>query len=500
MAAVSLYFVGRYQGRWAEADSATFAELIRSFVHENRLAPANVEVYPNGFAFQAISAFIISLSGLDVGTLQQLVYPLIATLLVLPAWALYRELTGSARGATLASMLLFTQPEFLFVILRSSHEKFTRTFLLICLFLLARSFRHREQPWMFAIYVGLFYLTAFAFITSNNLLAHSFIFAVASALLLGWGLRRVSARRASDPVLRRLAYATIVCLGFAYIFTFYAYPPAQNNFFVLRNIWDRVAALLLDVQANSSNSYAQVQTGWISLPIYFLVSSANWVILAASFTLWVRQGLRWLRRRAQPTPAEWLLWLFYAAFVVQGGLSVVVDATGVLGSNLQHRIFPSFSIVAVAVVGAQLARWRPRRYAAPIGAALAAGVAVIAILSVLKASNEPALSNKWTFYQADELAALEWSDAHQHHTKIWTEYDERLIVAFRTAAGESRNGNDFTGGAVGPTTRDFILTDLTRLRSSRQELPLPVPADALRVYDNGEAEVYHLRPRTPHQR
>ena len=148
-------------------------------------------IYSNGYAFQAISAFIMAITGLDLATLQQLVYPLVAALVVLPAWALYRELTGSARGATLASLLLFTQPEFLFVILRSSHEKFTRTFLLLCLFFLVRSFKMRDRPWLFAMHVGLFYLTAYAFIASNNLLAHSFIFAIAVALICGSALERL---------------------------------------------------------------------------------------------------------------------------------------------------------------------------------------------------------------------------------------------------------------------------------------------------------------------
>ena len=503
MVVVCLYFVGRYAGHWAEADSATFASIIRVFEQEGRLVPEHGEIYSNGYAFQAISAFILAITGLDLATLQQLVYPLVAALVVLPAWALYRELTGSARGATLASLLLFTQPEFLFVILRSSHEKFTRTFLLLCLFFLVRSFKMRDRPWLFAMHVGLFYLTAYAFIASNNLLAHSFIFAIAVALIAGWALERLkpSLWRPSSQILRRLPYAMLICLGLVYVFTFYIHPPAQYDLQVLQGIWNRSAALVLDVDHQSNNAYAAVASGWVSLPVYFLISSANWVILAASFAIWARQGLLWLWRGEQPrTRTAWLLWLLYGAFAIQGGLSVLADAGGSLTGNLQHRLFPSFSIVAVALVGTALAQARQRRLAAPARIGLTVGIACIAVLSVLKAANEPALSNKWTFYRANEMAAMEWSDAHLWSAEIWTEYDERLNVAFSTVHGDSLNRNHFAGDSVGSTTRDLILTNVTRLRSSRLGRPLPEPPDALRVYDNGEAELYHLRPRTPFQR
>jgi cation transporter-like permease len=508
MLAVGLYFVSRYAGRWAEADTATFTQYIRQLLQTGRLAPVGAQVYPNGYAYQAISAFIVATTGLDVAALQQLVYPLVAALIVLPAWLLYRELTGSARGAALATMLLLTQPEFLFVSLRSSHEKFTRTLLLLCLYLLTHSFKLRNRPWAFAIHVGLFYLCAFALIASNNLLAHSFIFAVAVALALAWLLERRGSTTRGNALLQRLPYAMLICLGLDYLFTFYSYPPAQHDLLVLRNIWERIAALLLDVQTRSTNPYIQVAEGWVSLPVYFTVSLANWLVLGVSFAIWARQGWRWLRTGQAPsTPTALLLWLLYASFALQGALTVAADASGALSSNLQHRIFPSFAIVAVGVVGARvpeiLAQRPDRRYRY----GLAGAIACLAVLAAFKASNEPILSNKWTFYRDGELAAIAWSDAHLRDATVWTEFDERLTVALMTARGElldrsgtSANGNRFTGHDRSATVREYLLTDVTRLRASRLREPLPAPADALRVYDNGMAELYHARPQTPYQK
>jgi hypothetical protein len=503
MLVAGLYFVGRFGGFWSENDSATLTAAIRAFAAGGRLVPDHGLVYPNGYAYQALATFIMTLTGLDVTTLQQLVFPLTVVAVVLPAWMLYRELTGSARAATLTTMLLFTQPEFLFVILRSSHEKFTRILMLLALYWLVRSLSLHNRPGLFAAHVALFYATTFALITSNNLLAHSFIVAVALALGLGWLLEKRNASLAVPEMLivRRLTYAVVICLGLVYLFTFYAYQPAEHDLRVLQTAWERLSALFLDVQSRTLDSYSQVEAGWVNLPAYFLVSIANWVVLALSFGIWLRQGFAWLWRREKPaSPIAWVLWLFYTAFAVQGALSVVADASGAIGTNLQHRIFPSFSMIAVALVGGELAHWRLPVVARPVRLALALGVGMVGVLSILKATNEPLLSNKWTFYKPTELAALDWADAHLQGAQIWTEFDERLAVTYLIARGTSANKNRFVNGALTPATRDILLTATTELRNSRIRRPLPLPPDALRVYDDGESQIYHLRPLTPYQR
>lgn len=510
MVAVGIYFVVRYSGQWAEADSTTFTNVIRAFTRDGRLEPSSGYLYPNGYTFQSISSFILALTGLDILTLQQLVYPLLAALVVLPAWIAYRECTDSARGATLATVLLFTQPEFLFVILRSSHEKFTRTFILLCLFLLMRSFKLRDRPWLFTAHVGLFYVAMFALISSNNLLAHSFIVAIALALVFGWILeqRLVRVMRDNGPTIKRLLYATLMCLGLLYLVTFYIYTPAQHNIHVLQNTSEQIHDLFFPPEEEEeedkpryTNAYAYVSFGWISPQIYFLVSIANWIILIVSFGIWARQGWRWVWRGQSPdTRAAWLMWLLYTAFATQGAMSVVSDASGALSSNLQHRLFPSFSIVAVGIVSRSLLHWRPRRFTRQIQIGMTVGIFCIAILSVMKATNEPLVSNKWTFYHASEMTAMDWSDGYLRDSHIWTEFDERLTVAFDNARGDSRNDNRMRGRFDPAITRTLVVTDLARLRSSRVRIPLPVPPDALRVYDNGAAEVYRLRPDTPFQR
>lgn len=506
MFVVSIYFITRYGGLWAEADSTTFTNVIRPIISERRLIPTHGLVYPNGYTYQAVSMWIIALTGLDILTLQQLIYPLVSVLIVLPAWALYRELTGSARGATLTTILLLMQPEFLFVILRSSHEKLTRALMLLCLLLLVRSFQLRGQPWLWAIHIALFYLCIFAFIASNNLMAHSFIVAVVMVLLLSLLLSYWRGKHLllQADIAWQLVYITLICSGLVYVFTFYAYPPAQHDLEVLRTLADRLALLFLDVQQTggqgTTNAYATVEAAWVSLPVYFLVSLANWIVLFSSFIIWVGQGWCWLvRGTPPPSLGAWLLWLCYAAFACQGALSVVADASGALSSNLQHRIFPSFAIVAVAVVGRALVQWQSHNRLWLLRGGLALLFAMVAVFSVWKASNEPLLSNKWTFYRTAELDALSWSDQHLSRANIWSEFDERLVMAFANAYGDSAHGNSIVG-YLHPGIRYMLLSPIIRLRSTRLQRPLPVPSDALRIYDNGAAELYHIRPQTPYQR
>lgn len=497
-----LFFIVRTGGRWAENDSAVFSYHIRTLTSQHHLVPDGVSAYPNGYAFQALSGFTLALTGLDVAQLQQLVYPLLAMIVVLPAWLLFREFCDSAYGATISTLLLCTQPEFLFVIIRSSHEKFTRVLMLICLLLFVRSFKPRLKAGTIALYVTLFYLCAFALISSNSFLANSFFAAVAIALVLGWALHmqgRMSLE--SQQVLYRLFYVSLTSIGLVFLFMFYVYPPAGSNLVFLQDMWQRIAALFLEVDSVPNSPYAQVAAAWINLPVYFVLSSANWILLTSSFLIWLWQGWRWLWLAKAPAtlPAR-LLWLLYCAFAFQGGLTVITDLGPGLAGNLQLRLFPSFAIVAVGMVGSTLAAWRPLSYNRQHHAALTALIGCFTLFAALKATNEPLLSNKWMFYRDEELVAARWTDGHLRSATFWTEFDERIRAAYLTAGEDRGNRNSLGAFALRPEMRALMISDVTRLRARRLGRSLPVPYDAQRVYDNGAAELYRLRAVTPFQK
>lgn len=510
--AFGFYYMARYGGAWAENDSAVFADVIRAFVAGGRLVPPDGEIYANGYTFTAISAFIVNLAGVDVVTLQQVVYPLLSVVVVLPAWLLYRELTGSARGAALGTVLLLIQPEFLFVVVRSSHEKFTRALMLFCLFLLFRSFALRQSARHVTVSIVVFYVTAFALAASNNLLANSFFLAIASALGLGLLMEPFAQRILGRPpalqegpavLLGRLFTTALTCVILVYVITFYIYAPATYSFTALRALGNDSAQVVLHANDETTvinNAYSVVGSSWVSLPVYMVLSSANWIMLGASLVIWVGLAWRWLRRGdVLHSYTDRLLFLLYAAFLIQGALAVVADTSGTLGGNLQLRLFPSISALAVGLVASALCRWRPRRGLRLKRRALAAAGMTLALLAALKASNEPSLSNMWFFYRPYEVRALTWSDEHLRNAEVWTEFSERLTSTLLLLGHESVGRNTFLAFNPQPTTRVFLISTISRMRSSRTRNPLPVGADGLRVFDNGDAQIYRLRSRTPYQ-
>lgn len=496
----------RYGGLYSETDTSVFTALSRAMLTEGRLIPRQ-QAYPHGYGFPALITLLVHVTGLSVAQLQVAGGALLAMWLVIPAWLAYRELTGSTRGATLATVIILVQPEFLFSILRGSHEKFTRGLMFLALYLLVRSILARQQSRRFAAFLLAFYLTIYALITFNDLMATSFIVALGLALALSLVMQRVIGlpNDGSAATRRRLLYAIVISLLLAFVFTFYAYPPAREGLRVVQSIWDRLALLFLDVQETGSNPYQTISTAWTSLPVYLLVSIANWLLLVLSFVLWTAQSLSWWRKRTWPEePRAILLWSLYGAFGFLGAVSIAVDVSGSLSSNLQHRIFPSFGMIAAAVVAEWFVHRRPqalrpqtRRLAY---SALAVGIAFLGVVAVAKATNEPSLSNKWNYYAPAEYTALDWSRGKNPDAPIWTEFDERLTAAIGICCNWQAEGTRLDSFAPDPITRNFLISDVVRARGQRMGLSLPIAGDSLSLYDNGQAQIYRLRPRTPYQR
>ncbi len=500
------YFSFRYAGRWADSDTAVMASAIRAIIRNETLVPVADEIYPNGYLFSLVSAALVATTGLSVQTLLQALYPLISASLVLVAWPVYRELTGSSRAATIATVLLVTQPEFLFVVLRGSHERVLRALLFVAIWLLVRSFRAQSAPTKQAVYILLFYLSVYGVIATNSLFGSSFIWAMSVALigsmiaaLFGPGLGSVAA-----TTRQRLIYAPLFCALLAYLFSNYLYPPAGHAINQVPDLFDRLSRLFLTVSQEDSaatsdiveyDPYATIFQQWIDPRIYLLLSIGTYVLMLTSAIAWGRLGLIWLARpRSAPTVGQWLLWLFYGAFAAQGFLSIIADRSGSFGGNLQYRSFPSFVMVAAPVVAIFLAQWRPTR---SLRILAAGALGMLTLFAVAKATNEPILSNKWTFYVPAEEAVMRFANSHLSDRSFWSDLDERLFTAHVVMSGQYVFQHT---GQFSPGIRTYAVTDIVRLRAARTGQVLPPVSGELRVYDNGEAQVYRLRPRTPYQR
>jgi hypothetical protein len=233
-----------------------------------------------------------------------------------------------------------------------------------------------------------------------------------------------------------------------------------------------------------------------------VLSLANWLLLIASAALWTKQGLKWWRDRHCPWATnDLLLWAYYGAFALQCAAGIVVDVSGALASNVQLRAFPSFALMAAPLVAKYLVDARPKSMLVRrVGNAwLWLGLGVLALLSTLKATSEPLLSNKWFFYTPGEMRALDWAEDALPKQGLWLEFDERLFAAARIRNGASPLDVYPDWEDVDPGTLDFLISDVTHSRSARLAQPLPIDADSFITYDNGQAQIYHRRPRTPYQ-
>ena len=292
-----------------------------------------------------------------------------------------------------------------------------------------------------------------------------------------------------------------------FAFVVYIYTPARYNYGILHTMIQKVSALFLsfDVQ---SNPYASVSapTGaaWTSPWIYPILTSFDIVIamVALATAIWLAvhfwlSGLRFNERRIL------LLWLFAVAFGVEVLASIIADLSGFLGGNLQLRLFPLFMLFAIplAVLGvASLVSRASSGWRAPLAALGFIMVAFFALTGILKATNDPLVSNKWLFYTRNERSAMAWTESSLSRQEIWVGFDERLFV-MQSLEGTRvpLNDNNETAGTLGQSARYVLMSDVIRQRGPRLEFRAPdvVPDD--RIYDNGGAQLFHRTPETPYE-
>jgi hypothetical protein len=442
------------------------------------------------------------ISSISLADFQIIFSLLMAFWVVVPAWLAYRELVRSEVTASIAVLILLIQPEFLFPLLRGSHEKFTRGLMFICLYLLMRSLRSKSARKLTLLAIN-FYICAYAMITFNTFLATSYILALIISLGLLWvGKHRFTDNR-ENPVETKLLYVTSGLLIIAFLFTFYAYPPATHQLRIFQNVWDQISILLLQVEEVPISPYQAVNAGWISLPVYFIVSIANWLLLGLSFVIWTRNTYTWfIKRVSQPEIHELTLWALYAAFAFLGAVSIVVDVSGAIANNLQHRMFPSFAMIASPVVGLWLtslksySQSRNRLFQTSVGIILAG----LMVLGILKATNEPLLSNNWVFYTQGEMASINWAEQKLIENTIWVGSSSRLANGFILIEGKPPDSLILDVYQVESDTRNYLSSETIELFAIRTNQSLPIQADDFITYDNGEAQIYHRRPLTPFQK
>lgn len=494
------YFVLRPAGLWAETDSGLMSQAIRVVINRAELAPETLDAYYNGFGYQAISIAIVMFTGVSIPALQQTIYPLISAVLVLPAWALYRELTGSARIATLAVLLLLLIPEYLFAVFRASHERFDRAFLITALWLIIRSVRVRDEPRLYTIHVGLFLLMAWGLIATNALFGMSLVAALVTALAASWIARRLlpGLRDVATRSIRLLRWTSAAAALLVLLFVLFVYPPILPTLRELGAIPGRLVNLILN-GGGSFDPYSGILAAWVSPTAYLLLSLVDFVILGASTLAWLVLGVRWLRGGRPASFGVWMLWLFVGAFAAQGAASILSDRTGSLAANVQYRAFAVFATVAAPMVALALSRWTPRPWIARAALATVAAVVVAAasVGGLVKSTLDPTVSNKWIFYTGPEMDGLVWMQANWPTSSAWVGPDDRLLAAYEMTIGGLSHSDIWDLDEPDPGTRFFLVSEPIREQSSRLDEDVPGVVSSNIVYDNGDVQIYRTRPPAP---
>jgi len=496
---IGAYFILRYGGLWAESDTGVMTQAIRVVGENAALAPATSGVYVNGYGYQVVSLAITAFTGLTVAQLQILVYPLISAFLVLPAWALYREMTGSARLASIATLLLLLVPEHLFAVLRGSHERLDRAFLLTALWLLLRSVRLRGDRPKFIVNFSLFAVMTYGLVATNALFGMSFVAALATALVVSLVARfgPHPVREYGNETTYLFAWSSATGAVLVGVFTLFIYPPFGPSLQALSAIPGKLLALILS-GGPGFDPYTYVATAWVSTIAFLVLSAMNFVVLVISGLTWLGLGRGWLRGHAPSSLGMWVVWLLYGAFALQGAAAIMSDRTGSLQGNVQYRAFSVFSTIAVPLVALWLSRWRPGPWRR---AAAAVVVASATVLALAKTTLEPAASNKWMFYTAPELQGLLWADDHQRATDTWVGPDDRLPAAYLLFYGNPAGKNAWVTTAESSVDIDsFLVSTPILVQAARLEIALPSFASMNVVYDNGDVRLLRPRPEAPSSR
>jgi len=304
-----------------------------------------------------------------------------------------------------------------------------------------------------------------------------------------------SVRVEASAAIHLLRWPTLGALALLLVFVFLVYPPIQPTLRELASIPSRLINLILN-GGGGFDPYAGILAAWVSPVAYLLLSLVDFVLLVGSVAVWATLGWRWLRGRAPASLGTWMLWVFFAAFSVQGALSIVSDRTGSLAANVQYRAFAVFAVIAVPVVATALGRLQlPRGLLRPVLAAVVTVAVMGATATALvKSTLDPDVSNKWIFYTRPEIEGAIWMSTSLPGQRTWVGPDDRLLAAYEMVVGGLSHADVWDLDAPDPGTSYYLLSDVVTKQSERLGQAMPDLTGTGIVYDNGAVQIHRGDP------
>lgn len=513
---VGFYWEARYNYHSMEGD-ATRLTLAGQGTQSNGSITFTPWTYPSGYGYPAILAFLGLGSGLSTQVLQ-LVSGIWLVVVCLGAFICYRELLGHPGAAVIAILILLLQPDSLFYILRGSHEKTTWLYILCTLYILSKSYRVAKTVYKLSAYIILLSILLFAIVSTNTFFATTFLTSLILSFSGGWLLTRWNqwkrrAGRGGSSFFPRLLATSTICFILVYMNVTYLYSPAAAYYTGFTYFLDRISVLLLGAQGPARQveaPYEYVQSAWRSNEHYLMLIAPQMTLVGLSLLVWAGKLVYYLLGDWQKIPwQEQLLWLMCGAVGFQFAAGITIDVTGALFfANLQVRLFPYLTILLSPLLGGAIYAlfqrlrntWFSVRFLVML--TLVVGVVYASGASILKVVNDPVVGNQWIFFSPGERAALSWTDSYIRERRIWTDIFSHQIdvMLFFAGYGWSPSNEYRDGFDRDPEIYHYIvMSTLTVLQANRSSLALPSIVEHDRVYDVGDVQIYHRRPRTPFQ-
>jgi hypothetical protein len=550
--ASGLYFVLRYRGHWGEVDSAIFTQMVGSLEDWRRIKYPNS--YSHGYGYSVWAASLGMTWNVPIAQLQRWVTPIIGNVFMATfGYAAFRRWLGSSRLGLLAATSLFLVPELVFTISRGNHEKLTATLTLLASLSLLRSFQLSKDTskWQVtAAWVVVHYLLIFTLVSLNAFFGSMFFYAsfisYSTVSVALWFFPK--ARRDLRPTMRRFALIIATSMMVMFIVQWYIYPHESESQRILASIIDGFGAVR-ETGETQSDPYALVRNDWVSRRAYNIVSSFRFVLVGFSFFAWLALVLRAFTR-LRKTPVERLFLLaLYGSFSLLLAIGVAIDFLGLsAGSNWQVRIYTYFSSFAVPlfVLGAfglreflsrlplylqalvrkislavlRLIPFRKRANNVTLPDQPQVSIAqrsqnsptrkvvthIFALImvgfmgcSLLKATLDPIVSNRWIAYKVTETHAIDFWFNYRGNDTLNVGNNMRLYFGYVMQYGWRPGTRSALETGFTPRAPHLIRSTANAANAVAWNTPVPAALLDDPIYDNGETQIIHRIPRTPFQ-
>ncbi|MFA4849345.1 MAG: hypothetical protein WC626_06415 [Methanoregula sp.] len=483
-----LYIISRYGGLVADGDVSYFTKAIQDFQVHGGIG--EFVRYSNGLGFQIIATEISDITGLTIPQVQLLPFGFFYLII---AYLLFREFTDSKYTALIGAVVLSLLPDLLFITARGTHERYTFFLFLLSLFILVRYSKNSHSLQKSATYVAILYCSLLTMALINQWFFVLILIAIISTTFLGLIQSLFFKTNGDPYKRMLFSIIPIILLSYLLVqfgtssntmfsgvmsiwlgkfFTFSPHVPVlpllgvavllvlilyvihtRGNHFILqygfnapinnlkKNKLERrilyVIVLLLFLVWIPFVYYfiAPSNTTFHSPGIYFFLTGIYWIILPIS----VLMGLIIVKHYTIDKNSEYahknLGTLLFLSFFGLFGLSVFIDRiihSGV-GDNLELRVFPYLLVFSAGITACAVFEISTNIVKAPwkklfVGLIIVA-FAIFSISSLLKATNDPSVSDFKIYYSPEEKNGINWLEINNPQSSI-TFREDRFSTAF----------------------------------------------------------------------